>query len=51
MIGDSEKSDIIPAKLLGIQTHHVMHVSETEKLIKDIGKVEQKTYYKRNLER
>lgn len=36
MIGDSEKSDIIPAKLLGIQTHHVKHVSETEKILKKL---------------
>ena len=39
MIGDSEKSDIIPAKLLGIQTQHVKHVSETEKILKKIPMV------------
>lgn len=36
MIGDSEKSDIIPAKLVGFQTCHVMHVSETEKILKKL---------------
>ena len=33
MIGDSERSDIVPAKLLGLQTCHVKHVSETEKIL------------------
>ena len=33
MVGDSEKSDIVPAKLLGLQTCHVKHVSETEKIL------------------
>ena len=33
MIGDSEKSDIVPAKLMGFQTAHIEHVSDTEKLL------------------
>lgn len=44
MIGDSEKSDIIPAKLLGIQTHHVMHVSETEKLLKRLIRIKNSSF-------
>lgn len=36
MIGDSEYSDIQPAKLLGFQTQHIKHVSETEKILQDL---------------
>lgn len=36
MIGDSEKSDITPAKLVGFQTFLVDHVSETEKILQDL---------------
>ena len=36
MIGDSEYSDIQPAKLLGFQVQHIKHVSETEKILQDL---------------
>lgn len=36
MVGDSEKSDIAPAKLVGFQTFLVNHVSETEKILQDL---------------
>lgn len=39
MIGDSEKSDIIPARLLGLQTCHVKHVSETEKILRKLIRI------------
>ena len=39
MIGDSEKSDIVPAKLLGLQTCHVKHVSETEKILNKLIRI------------
>ena len=39
MIGDSEKSDIVPAKLVGFQTCHVKHVSETEKILKKLIRI------------
>lgn len=36
MIGDSEFSDIQPAKLLGFQTCHIKHVSETEQILQEL---------------
>ena len=36
MIGDSEYSDIQPAKLLGFQACHIKHVSETEKILQEL---------------
>lgn len=36
MIGDSEYSDIQPAKLLGFQTKHIKHVSETEEILQEL---------------
>ena len=39
MVGDSERSDIVPAKLLGIQTHHVKVVEETEKILKKLIRI------------
>lgn len=39
MIGDSEKSDIVPAKLIGFQTCHVKHVSDTEKILKKLIRI------------
>ena len=39
MIGDSLKSDIQPAKLLGFQTLHVKTVQETEKILQDLVNV------------
>ena len=39
MIGDSEKSDIIPAKLLGIQTYHVVDVHDTEKILRKLVRI------------
>ena len=35
MIGDSENSDIKPAKLLGFQTKHINSVYETEQVLQD----------------
>lgn len=36
MVGDSIKSDIVPAKLVGFQTCHVEHVSDTEKILRKL---------------
>lgn len=36
MVGDSEKADITPAKLVGFQTYLVDHVSDTEKILQDL---------------
>ena len=33
MVGDSEKSDILPAKIVGFQTYHVKDVFDTEKFL------------------
>lgn len=33
MVGDSEKSDIMPAKIVGFQTYHVKDVFDTEKFL------------------
>ena len=36
MIGDSENSDIKPAKLLGFQTKHIKDVSETTEILQEL---------------
>lgn len=36
MIGDSENSDIKPAKLLGFQTKHIKNVFETTEILKEL---------------
>lgn len=36
MIGDSENSDIRPAKLMGFQTKHIKSVSEVEELFQEL---------------
>lgn len=36
MVGDSEKADIIPAKLLGFQTYHVKDVFDTQDFLQKL---------------
>ncbi len=36
MVGDSEKSDIVPAKLVGFQTYHVKDVYDTEDFLQKL---------------
>lgn len=36
MVGDSEKSDIVPAKLVGFQTYHVKDVYDTEEFLQKL---------------
>lgn len=39
MVGDSEKSDIVPAKLVGFQTYHVKDVFDTSEFLKKLIEV------------
>lgn len=36
MVGDNEKTDIVPAKLVGLQTYHVKDVFDTEAFLKKL---------------
>lgn len=39
MVGDSEKSDIVPAKLVGFQTYHVKDVFDTSEFLEKLIEV------------